>query len=155
MRYTWQGWGWEMVKLDHHCFPKCFCWLGWGWGSKISGVKCLPLITWTLRYLWGTSLAVWWKSALPMQGAWVWSLVRELRSHVLCNAAKKKKEKLKGTFQCGIPKSFFILYRRLLLQHVQKYQPSLLLLKPINLYILDSLMTSSPWSWGSLLLGDT
>jgi len=57
---------------------------------------------------------------------------------------KKKKKKLKGTFQCGIPKSFFILYRRLLLQHVQKYQPSLLLLKPINLYILDSLMTSSP-----------
>ena len=32
-------------------------------------------------------------STLSMQGAWVWSPVRELRSHMLCGMAKKKKKK--------------------------------------------------------------
>ena len=33
---------------------------------------------------------------LPMQGAWVQSLVRELRSHTSCGSAKKvKKKKIK------------------------------------------------------------
>ena len=35
------------------------------------------------------------KFAFPLQGAQVQSLVRELRSHMLCVAAKKKKKKLK------------------------------------------------------------
>ena len=30
---------------------------------------------------------------LPMQGAWVQSLVRELRSHKSCGIAKKKKKR--------------------------------------------------------------
>ena len=33
------------------------------------------------------------KFAFPLQGAQVQSLVRELRSHMLCVAAKKKKKK--------------------------------------------------------------
>ena len=33
------------------------------------------------------------KFAFPLQGAQVKSLVRELRSHMLCVAAKKKKKK--------------------------------------------------------------
>ena len=33
------------------------------------------------------------KTVLPMQGAWVQSLVRELRSHMLHSTAKKKKLK--------------------------------------------------------------
>ena len=32
-------------------------------------------------------------AVLPMQGAWVPSLVRELRSHMPCSVAEKKKEK--------------------------------------------------------------
>ena len=32
------------------------------------------------------------KTLLPVQGAWVRSLVEELRSHMLCGVAKKKKE---------------------------------------------------------------
>ena len=35
------------------------------------------------------------KFAFPLQGAQVQSLVRELRSHMLCVAAKKKKRKKK------------------------------------------------------------
>ena len=31
--------------------------------------------------------------APPMQGAWVWSLVKELRSYIPHNKAKKKKKK--------------------------------------------------------------
>ena len=42
----------------------------------------------------------WWSggkdSALPMQGAQVRSLVRELRSHISCSMAKKKKKKDSG-----------------------------------------------------------
>ena len=32
-----------------------------------------------------------WDTALPMQGPWVRSLVMELRSHMSCGKAKKKK----------------------------------------------------------------
>lgn len=40
-----------------------------------------------------TSLAVQcFDSVLPMQGTGVWSLVRELRPHTSCGAAKKKKK---------------------------------------------------------------
>ena len=35
------------------------------------------------------------KAALPMQGAWVWPLIRELRSHMLHAMAKKKKKNKK------------------------------------------------------------
>ena len=33
------------------------------------------------------------KTTLPMQGVWVWSLLGELRSHILCSAAKNLKTK--------------------------------------------------------------
>ena len=41
----------------------------------------------------GTSLLVQWlrPPMLPMQGAWIWSLVRALRAHMPCGTAKKKK----------------------------------------------------------------
>ena len=44
-----------------------------------------------------TSLVVQWfkDSVLPMHGAWVQSLVRELRSCMLHGVAKKKKKKKK------------------------------------------------------------
>ena len=35
-------------------------------------------------------------SILPTQGAWVWSLVRELRTHMPCSMGKKRKEKKKS-----------------------------------------------------------
>ena len=35
---------------------------------------------------------------LPMQGAWVQSLVRELRSHKSCGIAKKKKKREKKIY---------------------------------------------------------
>ena len=35
------------------------------------------------------------KTALSMQEAWVWSLVRDLRSHKLCGVAKKQTKKIK------------------------------------------------------------
>ena len=35
------------------------------------------------------------KTQLPLQGSWVSSLVRELKSYILHSAAKKKKEKRK------------------------------------------------------------
>ena len=38
-------------------------------------------------------------SALPMQGAWVQSMVRELRSHMLHAAAKTKQNKEKNGIQ--------------------------------------------------------
>ena len=42
----------------------------------------------------GISLVVQWLNwVLPMQGVWIWPLVRELRFHMLCSAAKEKKEK--------------------------------------------------------------
>ena len=41
------------------------------------------------------------KFAFPLQGAQVQSLVRELRSHMLCVAAKKKKKKLKRMIMEG------------------------------------------------------
>lgn len=38
-----------------------------------------------------TSLGVWWSdSALPVQGAKVWSLTGELRPHVLLDSKRKK-----------------------------------------------------------------
>ena len=40
----------------------------------------------------GNSLAVQWFSRLPLQGAWVLFLVRELRSHMPHVVAKKKGE---------------------------------------------------------------
>lgn len=43
----------------------------------------------------GNSLAVQRFSRLPLQGAWVLSLVRELRSHMPHVVAKKKKKKEK------------------------------------------------------------
>ena len=44
--------------------------------------------------LGGNSLAVQQvDAALPMQGAHVQSLVRELRSHMTCDLTKKKKKK--------------------------------------------------------------
>ena len=40
---------------------------------------------------WGTSLAVQWLELwLPLQGAWVQSLVGEVGSHMLCGSVKKK-----------------------------------------------------------------
>ena len=41
-----------------------------------------------------------------MQGLWVWSLVRKLRSHMPCGVVKKKKEIILTGF---CPSSFFIL----------------------------------------------
>ena len=41
----------------------------------------------------GTSLAIQWlRLMLPMQGAWVQPLVRELRSQMLWGVGKRKKE---------------------------------------------------------------
>ena len=59
------------------------------------------------QYMWGsgfftslsiliteTSLVVWWlRLCISTQGAWVPSLVRELRSHMSCGTQKKKKKK--------------------------------------------------------------
>ena len=42
----------------------------------------------------GTSLVAHWSGLqLPLQRAWVWSLVGELGSHMLCGAARKRKVK--------------------------------------------------------------
>ena len=42
------------------------------------------------RHNWGTCLATQWLNfKLPLQGAWVLSLVRELRSHLPYFVAKK------------------------------------------------------------------
>ena len=42
----------------------------------------------------GTSLAVQWLRVYASNdGAWVWSVVGELRSHTPCGAEKKKKKK--------------------------------------------------------------
>ena len=59
-----------------------------------------------LKKLIRTSLVVQWLRlhALPPQGAWVRSLVRELRSCMPCHAVKKN-EKKKETYQ-GPPLSY-------------------------------------------------
>ena len=41
-----------------------------------------------------------WQSGIPAQGLWVWSLAGELRSHLLCYAAKKRKRKNKNPGGC-------------------------------------------------------
>ena len=49
-----------------------------------------------------TSLVVQWlDSVLLIQGMWIQSLARELRSYILCSMAKKvkKKKKKKGKFR--------------------------------------------------------
>ena len=60
-----------------------------GWAESISRLA--------LKIQWGTSLAVLWlrlhastPGDIPLQEMWVWSLVSELRSHMLCGKAKKK-----------------------------------------------------------------
>lgn len=51
---------------------------------------CRPSITRTVSG--GTGLAVWWlRLTLAMQGPWSSTLVREVRSHMQCSAAKEKK----------------------------------------------------------------
>ena len=42
---------------------------------------------------------------LPLQGAWVQFLVRELRSCLLCGAAKKKKKKTGIIIKTALPTS--------------------------------------------------
>ena len=39
---------------------------------------------------------------LPVQGVWVQSLVRELRSHMPCEMAKKFKKRIKKKMDCEI-----------------------------------------------------
>lgn len=53
---------------------------------------------WLKTFKCETSLAVQWlKTELPMQGVQVRSLVGELRSHVLCDTAKKRIQNTKQT----------------------------------------------------------
>ena len=56
---------------------------------KIGNAKLLSEHT-SIQNKFGTSLAV--RTLLPLQGAWVLSLIRELRSHMPCGVAKKKKD---------------------------------------------------------------
>ena len=39
-----------------------------------------------------------WDSVLPVQGAWVQSLLEQVRSHMLCGMVRKKKKELKVRF---------------------------------------------------------
>ena len=53
------------------------------------------------------SLAFWWlRPRLLMQGAWVWSLVRELRSHMPHGVVKKKNIRLSGTKKKSLTVAF-------------------------------------------------
>ena len=66
-----------LISFVYHRFPKVaelqvLCWITWV--EEISlVVQCLRLV-------------------LPMQGIWVWSLIRELRFHMQCSVAGKKKK---------------------------------------------------------------
>ena len=49
--------------------------------------------------MWGTSLVVQeLRIHIPVQGTWVQTLSRELKSHKLCSAAKKLKIKTRTFF---------------------------------------------------------
>ena len=58
--------------------------------------RCLS--SWSFSFCWAKQKfkpwePPWWssdKTLFPLQGAWVQSLVRELRSHMLCNVPKNK-----------------------------------------------------------------
>ena len=53
-----------------------------------------------VRQIRGCKLGpVSWDSMLSLQGLWVWSLVGELRSHMLCDVAKTKQNKLVRQFR--------------------------------------------------------
>ena len=73
------------------------------WIDEDPGVRVSPLIHLLLQLFTRRSgfrgLPWWssgWDSMIPLQGAWVWSLVGELRSHMLCGVAKKKKSGFKS-----------------------------------------------------------
>ena len=58
-----------------------------GYNSKLEGLNLLKL------FLGDFPVSPAIKTLLPMQGAWVWSLVRELRSHMPQGEAKRLKKK--------------------------------------------------------------
>ena len=79
----------------------------------------------TLRTFTGTSLAVQWLELhLPMQGVWIQSLVRELRSHIPRGQKTKncETEAYDNTLNKDFKNGFLFLKEHLLTQNLRKFQ---------------------------------
>ena len=82
-----QGWKWQR-NHSCHCYTEwylgCLRKTKWGGRKRGSQFSCSRQNQrWTTYSIYGTSLVVQWlRLCLARQRMWVWSLVRELRSHM-------------------------------------------------------------------------
>ena len=115
---------WEQWETFKWMFPVSFypsrllaSWYIVNWGEQAGGGREeLITVVITFYYFWGKTgfwkvkvqlkIRIWWwgvvlpggpvvKTALPMQGAWVWTVVRGLRFLMPCSMAKKIQNKKK------------------------------------------------------------
>ena len=85
---------WEMIRgaKRHKELSEMICALSWLWWQFHIWKQVSKLNLYSLVLLAETSQAVQWLRLFPLQGVWVWSLVKKQWVHIPCRVAKKERK---------------------------------------------------------------